>query len=347
MKKTSEIIEKYDEVKSADDKQLGVVREVLSNEIVMDVYVGHRGKLMIPKDMISEIKTGEIRLNLTRKDFEVWWREERPRLDEEYFERSEVALGKKLVGEDLELLREEIKRAFEENFGVEVTSVFLKSKRCPYCGFSITGNGRLFCYSCGLYFMRNELGDFEIPVEQRRRLLMEQEEINQSFSSHVRYMLHSNEWIYYFADLYMRVPRRELVDEDIFLITSERVIRYRSDGAKKANWEIPIDLITSASVSRRIQTAPWSYGKIDVKGRFRTKHRDLFQLYLNWRIDYKTCKGLRYRRVRIPMYTDLHTLPGPSMEFENIGNCIGKVLAVRKMKQDEKLSIPDYSIPDY
>ncbi|MFX0097731.1 MAG: hypothetical protein ACFE7E_08235 [Candidatus Hodarchaeota archaeon] len=347
MKKIFEKVEKYDEVKSTDNKQLGVAREVISNEIVMDVYVGRRGKLMIPKEMISEIKAGEITLNLTRKEFEAWWKEERPRLEGEYFERSEIALGKRLVGEDLELLREEIKRKFEENFGVEMTSVFLKSKRCPYCGFLITENERLFCYSCGLYFMRNELGEFEIPVEQRRRLLMEQEEISQSFSSHVRNMLRSNEWIYYFADLYMRVPRRELVDEDVFLITSERVIRYKSDGTKKANWEIPIDLIVFTSVSRRIETAPWSYGKIDRKGLFGTKGRELFQLYLNWRIDYRTGKGLRHKRVRIPMYTQIHTLPSPSMEFENIGSCIGKVIAVRKIKHDEKMSISDYSIPDY
>ncbi|MFX1362425.1 MAG: hypothetical protein ACFE7A_03125 [Promethearchaeota archaeon] len=347
MKKIFEITEKYDEVKSADNKQLGVVREVLFNEIVMDVYVGRRGKLMIPKEMISEIKAGEMCLNLTRKKFEAWWKKERPRLEEEYFERSAVALGKKLVGEDLELLREEIKRKFEENFGVEMTSIFLKSKRCPYCGFSITGNERLFCYSCGLYFMRNELGDFEIPVEQRRRLLMEQEEISQSFSSNVRNMLHPSEWIYYFADSFMRVPRRELVDEDIFLITSERVIGYKSSGAKKSIWEIPIDLMTSASVSRRMSTGPWSYGKIDTKGRFRTKSRDLYQLYLSWKIDYKTDKGLRSAEFRIPMYTHLHTLPGPSMEFESIAKCIGRIMAVRKIRQDEKASISDYSIPDY
>lgn len=267
MREISRLTEKTAEIKSSEGKQLGIVREIAGNEIVMNVYVGKKGLFVLPKDMIREIRKKTIYLTLSKEEFESWWEGEGPLQVAEYPARLDVALGIKLVGADLEHLRKRIIVALEKNFGRDISK------------------------------------------DRKERLCREQERIMQSFSSDVRKMLHSDEWVHYFLDLYERRSRYLSLDEDVFLVTSKRLIRFKSDGTKDDNWSIPIDSITSiSSVKRRLNR----WGTLIL-------HKILF-------FEHQTEEGLRFERLRIPIER-FHTYV-PQIKIGSIEESIEKAISV-------------------
>lgn len=321
MKKISDLTEKTAEIKSSDGKQLGVVNQIIIEDIAMDCYVGKRGIFILPKDMIADIRRKTIHLDLTKKEFEAWWKKESSLQIAEYPSRLEVALGKKLVGEDLDLLRQEIETAFENAFRSDIVSVFLKSNKCPYCGSFIYGNERFFCSSCGLYFIKDREGSYEIPMEQREHLIDEQETIRQTFSSHVRNLLHFDEWVYHSVNFYQRRPLSVSIDEDVLVVTSKRVIRFKSDGRKEDNWEIPVDEVISISSSIE--------HKIDWVG---TRYGSRMVPFMVFRFAYASDRGSKYKKIEI-LHEEYVRYALPE-EAESIGKFVEKAREARKMRLD-------------
>ncbi|MFX1350994.1 MAG: hypothetical protein ACFFA1_02110 [Promethearchaeota archaeon] len=241
--KISNLTEPTAEIRSSDESQLGAILEIINNRIVMNVYIGRRGRFVIPDTLIKDIRKNIVYLTLSKKEFIAWWKKEGRKLQKEYDEHRDIILGKKLVGEDLKLLRGDIKLAFKSNFGTEAISFFLKSNSCPYCGSFISGKEQIHCHSCGLYLIK-EFGEYEVPEEQRVRLCLEQEKLRTSLPTEVRDMLHFDEWVYHSVDL-------SLAEDDILVVTSKRLIRSMTGGGKKNNWEIPIDMLGSVSVIQK------------------------------------------------------------------------------------------------
>ncbi|MFX1487464.1 MAG: hypothetical protein ACFFBS_10325, partial [Promethearchaeota archaeon] len=241
MKRISELTEKTAEVRSSDGKQIGAVEDIIDDELFVDVYVGERAISVLPKHLIHEIKKKTVHLSLSRKEFEKWWKN---RISE-YLEEG-----------DPETIRKEITMSFDENFGSEVISALLRDKKCAFCGSSVTGKERFYCRSCRLFFIRDDLRNFVIPKEQREKLCDDQLKIRQSFSGPLRNMLHADEWIYQCVSEQGPPPHLPSLEEDVLLVTSRRVIRYRWDGTEENNWKLPIDDIASVLGTRKILTRP-------------------------------------------------------------------------------------------
>lgn len=252
MSKMSRITERTAEIKSSDGKQLGIVQEIAGNEIVISVYVGKKGLFMLPKDMIDRIRRKTVHLNLTKEEFEDWWRKEGHLHEAELPDRIDVALGKRLVGEDLELLREQVREAFD--------STFIR----------------------------------DLSKKERDSLCLEQEEIRQSISANVRKKLRPDEWVFYLLDLYEKRPQLLSLDEDVFLVTSKRLIRFKSDGTKKDNWTMPLDGIIAVKSSHEYRSVitsghRWPYRRVD-----RRKHKVL-------RFEYQRSKKVYEGELPIPI----------------------------------------------
>ncbi|MFX1362424.1 MAG: hypothetical protein ACFE7A_03120, partial [Promethearchaeota archaeon] len=231
------------------------------------------------------------------------------------------------AGRDLELLREEIRTAFDENFSGKAISIFIDNNRCPYCGYFITGKKRLFCDFCGLYFMKDNLGSYEIPKEQRVKLCMEQEKVRLSIPRESREILHFNEWIYYYADFFKKKVRgksRSLIAdyvywlfsgpegfEDVLIITSERLIRHKYGGKEEDNWIIPIEKVESVLASG-IFDDELSYAERFLASKHTVQaYSDL--LYTYFRISYQTNRGLAYKEVKIRRHGSEHVSPGVNL----------------------------------
>ncbi|MFX1487465.1 MAG: hypothetical protein ACFFBS_10330 [Promethearchaeota archaeon] len=321
MEKTSDLTEETAEIKSSDGKQLGVVSKIVLEDIAMDCYIGKRGIFVLPRDMIADIRRKTVYLNITKKEFEAWWKKEGSLQIAEYPARLEVALGRKLVGEDLDLLREDVETAFENTFRSDVVTACLKGNRCPYCGSFIYGNERFFCSSCGLYFMKDEKGNYEIPTEQRDHLVDEQESIRQTFSSRVRNLLHFDEWVYHSVNFYQKRPLYLSIEEDVVVVTSKRLIRFKSDGGKEDNWEIPVSQVISVSsfIEQRIDwmRAGYRYGPGTV-------------LYMIFRFTFQSDKGLKYKRME--MLNEEYTRYAIPEEAESIGEFVDKAREARKTR---------------
>ncbi|MFX1486948.1 MAG: hypothetical protein ACFFBS_07655 [Promethearchaeota archaeon] len=230
---------------------------------------------------------------------------------------------------NLELLREEIRTAFDENFSGKAISAFIDNNRCPYCGSFITREERLFCDFCGLYFMKDSLGNYEIPKEQRVKLCMEQEMIRLSIPQESREILHFNEWIYYYADFFKKQYRRKFraslagffywlhfglepftprTFEDVLIITSERLIRHKSGGKKEDNWIIPIEKIESVLASGIFDDEFSGIERFLPSSKdYAYSHSDL--LYTYFRISFQTNRGPTYKEVKIRRHGGEHVSP--------------------------------------
>ncbi|MFX1486219.1 MAG: hypothetical protein ACFFBS_03890 [Promethearchaeota archaeon] len=248
MKDISKLTEKTQGIESSDGKQLGIVDEIVGNDIAMESYVGERGTFILPRGMIARIKRKTVYLNLTKKEFEAWWRKEGPLQIAEYPAQVEVALGRKLLPEDLELLREDIRTSFDMNFGGDIASTFLGFNRCPICGSGVTLREIGSCKSCGLEFIEGDSGQYEISEEYKEHMYEEQERLRQEFSSRVRELLRLDEWVYHSADFYRRRPHHLSVEEEVVVVTSKRVFRFNPKRAKRHFWEIPVDKMTGVRV---------------------------------------------------------------------------------------------------
>ncbi|MFX0096969.1 MAG: hypothetical protein ACFE7E_04330 [Candidatus Hodarchaeota archaeon] len=241
MKDISKLTGKTQGIESSDGKQLGIVYDIFGNDIAMDSYVGKRGTFILPRGMIAKIRKGTVYLNLTKEEFEAWWRMEGPQHIAEYPVRVEVALGKRLLPEDLKLLREDIITSFEMNFGGNIASELLGSNRCPICGSGVTSE-RGSCRTCGLEFefIDGDSGQYEITYEYKEILFDEQERLRQKFSYQVREQLHLDEWVYHSADFYGSKPYYLAHEEEVIVVTSKRVFRFNPKRSRKYNWAIPI-----------------------------------------------------------------------------------------------------------
>ena len=319
MSEMLKLVELYSEIKSSDGKQLGVVKEIVGNEIAMDVYVGRRGIFILQKDMIGKIRKKTVYLSLTKKEFEVWWNEEGSKLEAEYLEKRDIALGRKLVGEDLKLLREEIRTAFESNFSPDEISLFITNNSCPYCGTFIIGKEQLQCSYCGLYLIKDDFDNYMVPEEQKAKLCREQEKLRTSLSIHVRNMLHFDEWVYDSVDL----PS----EENTLVVTSRRLIRFRPHADEKDNWEIPLENVTSVSLFQKAKP-DWASGVL--LGIWRT------DLFTKLRIEHKTSRGLGYEQIFLP--SDRY----PSEKLESFRKYIEKAMNRRKIELGDSISMKEH-----
>ncbi|MFX1485715.1 MAG: hypothetical protein ACFFBS_01170 [Promethearchaeota archaeon] len=317
--KVSNLTEPTAEVRSSDESQLGSILEIVNGRMVMNVYIGRKGRFAIPDTLIKQIRKKVVYLALSKKEFTAWWKKEGRRLQKEYDEKRDVVLGLKLVGEDLKLFRGDIKLAFKSNFGIEAVSFFLKNNACPYCGsFTITGKEQIYCYSCGLYLVK-ELDRYAVPEEQRARFCLEQEKLRMSLPADIRDMLHSDEWVYHSVGL-------SLGEGDILTVTSERLIRSRPGGGKSNNWEIPTDMLKSVSVFQKV-------------GAYRSGFGQYFPSVSIMNVIYKGSrdpKGSQAKQIEV----DLDKFC--SGQLESIKPYIEKAMNRRKVELGEFTPVSDY-----
>lgn len=328
LKKNSRLTERTAEIKSSDGKQLGAVEEIIDGEIIADIYVGERAISLLPKDLIHNIKRKTVYLTLNEKEFEKWWKS---------------CISEYIDPGDLDSIKREIFVSFDENFGSEVISTLLRGKKCAFCGSSVTGQERFYCRSCRTLFMKDDLRKITISNEQREKLCDDQLKIKRSFSKYLRSMLHFDEWIYHCISEQGSPPHPPSLDEDVLLVTSKRVIRYRSDGSKINNWKIPIDNIASVSTTRKVpdvydHSYYYRQGLNPLLAYFRRTrrvyrllHRPLRpRAYLHFRFDYDTSKGSRQKVALFPLYTrGKRILPS---ETESVGKWVERIKELRRIK---------------
>ncbi|MFX1486377.1 MAG: hypothetical protein ACFFBS_04695 [Promethearchaeota archaeon] len=315
MDEISKLTEKYSEVRSSDNKKLGVVREILGNEILATVsshYVGRSGSFILPRNMIDKIKGKKVYLTLNEKEFEAWWDKEGPLLEAEYLERE----------------KERIRLAFEANFGVEEASYFLKHNRCPYCGSFITGKEQLRCYYCGLYLIKDDSGDYRVPNEQRVELCLEQEKLRMALPVEARELLGPDEWVHY-SIIFSS-------EDGGLLVTSQRLIKFKfryKKEEKEENWEIPLDKVLSVSVVQclihhmgtAVMTKIWAPSMcIDLGIEYEIPKK------------YIADKGYEVKQLSIPAEKS------SIVEIESIKRYVEKLKEIRRIKQGDFVPASDY-----
>ncbi|MFX0097265.1 MAG: hypothetical protein ACFE7E_05850, partial [Candidatus Hodarchaeota archaeon] len=283
---------------------------------------------LLPKNLIHNIKKKTVYLNLSKKEFEEWWKS----CVSEYVDPG-----------DLDSIKKEISVSFDENFGSEVILTLLRDKKCAFCGSSVTGKERLYCRSCKTFFMKDDLGKITIPNEQREKLCDDQLKIRRFFSKYLRSMLHFDEWIYLCISEQGSPPHPPSLDEDVLLVTSKRVIRYRADGSKVNNWKIPIDDILSVSATRKVPSV-YDHNHYYRRGLhpllayfrrtrriYRLLHRPLRpRAYLHFRFYYETSKGSRQTLALFPLYrSGKRILLGKT---EAVGRWVERIKELRRIK---------------
>lgn len=87
--------------------------------------------------------------------------------------------------------------------------------------------------------LESNFGD-KLPKEQKKKLCSEQENLRISLPPFIRDGLDSDEWT-------LRSFRFTEQEDDIFVVTSKRLIRSKSGWGKWHNWTIPLDKIESIS----------------------------------------------------------------------------------------------------